>query len=118
MLALRWVTLSLLFLAELLAWAGWARIGHVLIGGGLVGWIAAILTFGAVTAVWAVTASPRATHGGPVITPLVKTIVYAVGVLTWWLAGPRPLAVVLALLAGVTTAVIARIGRGELGPAA
>src|SRR5699024_216320 len=103
MLALRWVTLSLLFLAELLAWAGWARLGHAMVGGGGVGWIVAILTCGAVTTLWAVTASPRATHGGPVITPLVKTIVYAVGVLAWWLAGPRPLALVLALLAVVTT---------------
>lgn len=116
MTALRWVTLTLLFVAELLAWAGWARLAYVLVGGGALGWLAAVIAFGVVTTIWALTASPRATHGGRLLTPLVMIAVYAVAVLAWWLAGPRALALVLAVLALLTHAVIARIGRGDLAP--
>lgn len=100
---------ALLFLGELLAWAGWGRLGYALAPTQALGWVLAVLAFAAVTSLWALTCAPTArylTRG----TPVIKLVVYVIGVLAFWQFGPQWLAVTLAAILLVSEGVVRAAG--------
>jgi hypothetical protein len=65
--------------------AAYAVVGwHV---GGPVRWVVAVVLVLAAMAAWALVASPRARHGGPVRRPLAKVLVLGLACLLLWLVG-------------------------------
>lgn len=83
-----WAVLTLVFLDEVLAVAaigvwGWHAGGSSVVAS--VGLAVALPL--AATALWAVFASPKARHGGPVLRPAVKVLVFGLACLGLWDAG-------------------------------
>jgi hypothetical protein len=77
-----WSVLALVFLDEVLA-----AVAAGIAGGHLWDVTGAVLAPIVVVAAWWVFASPRAPHGGPVVRPVVKVLVFGLASTGLWAAG-------------------------------
>lgn len=105
------LVLTLLAIAELVAFAGWGRIAYVAAGddGTVAAWAAAVIAVIVVTLVWGLVASPQARFRHPVGTPAVTVIVFAGAVIGLLAVGPRDLGLALALVAAPCLLYVARV---------
>jgi hypothetical protein len=71
------IFLALVFLAELAAWSAIGVAAYTLAGGGVRGWVAAIIAVLVVIVVWGLVASPRAK--APAVAGLITRIVVFAG---------------------------------------
>lgn len=100
MKAFGWAVLALVFLDELLVVAAYGVWGWSSPAPWLLVWL---LPIGAM-AVWWSFASPKAPAGGPVVRPVVKTLVFGLAVLALWNAGHGSWAVALLVFSVVVNA--------------
>lgn len=91
-----WTVLALVFLDELLAVAAAA-----VWGGHLRGVLLAVVAGLVTVTVWFLFASPKARYGGPVVTPVVKVLVFTVASLGLWAAGHAAWALALLVFSAV-----------------
>ena len=78
-----WTVLALVFLDELLAVAAFGVWGWTTPQAWLLVWLLPLVAM----AVWFLFASPQAQHGGPVVRPIVKGLVFCSATLALWHAG-------------------------------
>jgi len=86
-----WLILGLVFVDELLACVAAGVVGADLPAPWLLVWLLPLL----VVVVWFLFASPKARHGGPVVRPVVKVLVFGTASLGLWLVGHPGWAVAL-----------------------
>jgi uncharacterized protein DUF2568 len=90
-IAFGWTVLALVFLDELLAVAAFGVWGWSASPRWLLVWLAPLLA----VAAWSAFASPKAPYGGPLVRPVVKTLVFGLASLGLWSAGHPALATTL-----------------------
>lgn len=100
MAILGWTVLALLFIDELMAVAAAGVWGHH--AAGL--WLA-LLAPVVTMLVWFLFASPKAEHGGPVVRPLTKVVVFTLTTLGLWVAGHHTTAVAFFVFSVVINAI-------------
>lgn len=83
MTGVAWLVLALVFLDEVLACVAAGVVGWSLPAPWLLVWLLPVV----VVAAWSTFASPRAPRGGPVVRPVVKTLVFTGTSLGLWLVG-------------------------------
>lgn len=94
-----WSVLFLVFVDEVLVAVAVGVWGH-----DTAGWSLAVVAPLVLVSVWWALASPRAPYGGPVVRPVVKTLVFGLASLALWQAGHPGWALALLAFSAVVNA--------------
>ncbi|MGV9709492.1 YrdB family protein [Gordonia sp. NPDC003424] len=110
-----YLTGFVVFLAELVAWAGVASLGLLWLGNTLIGWVVSVLLLIVVIGFWSRFMAPKAPHRlQPVPYYVVKAIIYLGAVLAI-VQVSRVAAVIFAIVAVVSELAMRRVDTGSDG---